>query len=438
MVIVLNPDSHIARVRPAGSIIGIAEVPSDKSIAHRAAIFSAIADGTSRLVDYPRSSDPESTLACLRALGVEMYEQDEILVIEGKGLHGLKSAVGDLDCGNSGTTMRLLSGVLAGQLFSSVLTGDDSLRGRDMRRIVGPLRMMGADLHLENGRAPIRISGGKTLTGMEYQLPVASAQVKSAILLAGLYAEGETSVIETMPSRDHTERMLGLPTVDFEGRKIISISGGSSIRGRTWSVPRDFSAAAFFVVAATILPDSALRLPRVGLNPSRTGLLNILMAMGARIYIENERTVGSETVGDLVVFSSQLSGIELGGSAIPNMIDEIPILAVAAACAEGTTIIRDAGELRHKESDRIQAIVSGLTTLGAKIEEREDGMIITGGSLHGGLVESHGDHRIAMALGVAALAASKPVSIRNANCTDVSFPGFWNALSQLAYAEPEN
>ncbi len=431
----LRPGSHIARVRPATSFVGIVQVPSDKSIAHRAALFSAIADGTSRLVDFPESRDPQSTLSCLRSLGVDMYEEDEILVVEGKGLHGLQGAPGDLDCGNSGTTMRLMSGMLAGQSFSSVLTGDASLSDRDMFRIAEPLRNMGATIDLTDNHAPIRITGGQSLTGTEYELPVASAQVKSAVLLAGLYADGTTTVIETAPSRDHTERMLGLSGVDLGEKRVISIESGMSIKARTWSIPRDFSAAAYFVVAAAVLPNSALRIPRVGLNPTRAGLLDVLMAMGARIYIENERIVGGEAVGDIVVFSSELSGIELGGTAIPNIIDEIPVLAVAAACAGGTTIIRDAGELRHKESDRIHAMAEGLSALGVDVEELDDGLEITGGKLHGGMVESYGDHRIAMALGIAGLRAGEQVTVRNADCTSVSFPGFWAVLSELAYGK---
>ena len=416
-------------------MVGIVDVPSDKSIAHRAAIFSALADGTSRLVDYPTSHDPQSTLSCLAQLGVEVYEEDEILVIEGKGLHGLTSSSASLNCGNSGTTMRLLCGVLAGQTFSSTLAGDESLARRDMKRITDPLNTMGASIELSDNHSPIRIAGGQTLSGIHYELPVASAQVKSAVLLAGLYAQGESSVTEFARSRDHTERMLGLDIVEFENRRVITIEGGMGIKARTWSIPRDFSAAAYFIVAALLLPDSALRIPRVGLNPTRAGLLDVLIAMGARIYVEDERTVGGEAVGDLVVFSSELSGIELGGDAIPNIIAEIPILAIAATCAEGETIIRDAGELRHKESDRIQNLVDGLTSLGANIEELEDGMIIHGGTLSGGMVDSHGDHRIAMSFAIAGLTADHQVSIRNADCAAVSFPGFWEALAELAYAE---
>jgi len=431
----LKSGTNIARVRPVKSIMGIVDVPSDKSIAHRAALFSAIADGTSRLVDYPESDDPASTLACLRGLGVDPHEQDEILVVEGRGLFGLQTPRRDLDCGNSGTTMRLLSGILAGQPFASVLTGDASLSVRDMSRIAEPLGRMGADIALTDGHAPVRISGGGGLQGIEYELPVASAQVKSAVLLAGLYANGETSVIENVPSRDHTERMLGLPCVDLGGRRIITIEGGKSIRARTWTIPRDFSAAAYFLVAAAILPDSALRIPRVGLNPSRTGLLDVLMAMGARIYIENERTVGGESVGDLVVFGSPLSGVEIGGDVVPNILDEIPILAVAASMADGVTVIREAGELRRKESDRISAMAVGLDRLGIDVMETDDGMEITGGRLSGGMVDSFGDHRIAMAFGVAGLAASERVSIRGADCTSVSYPGFWQALARIAYGE---
>ncbi|MCZ6757529.1 MAG: 3-phosphoshikimate 1-carboxyvinyltransferase [Bacteroidetes bacterium] len=309
----LHSGSHIARVRPASSVIGIVDVPSDKSIAHRAAIFSALAEGASRLVDYPTSDDPQSTLSCIKQLGVEVYEEDEILVIEGKGLHGLTSSGADLYCGNSGTTMRLLSGMLAGQSFSTTLSGDASLARRDMSRIRDPLNAMGASIELVENHSPIRIAGGRALTGLHYELPVASAQVKSAVLLAGLYAEGESSVTEFARSRDHTERMLGLDIVEFADRRVITIKGGMDIKARTWSIPRDFSAAAYFIVAALVLPDSALRIPRVGLNPTRAGLLDVLIAMGARIYIENERVVGGEAVGDLVVVCCQHAGIVIWG-----------------------------------------------------------------------------------------------------------------------------
>jgi 3-phosphoshikimate 1-carboxyvinyltransferase len=434
-----DPESRRALIRPAVSIIGVVDVPSDKSIAHRSALFAAIADGTSRIVDYPVSEDPVSTLKCLKALGVEFYEEDGILVIEGKGPRGLKKPEADLPCGNSGTTMRLLSGILAGQSFSSKLSGDASLCARDMTRIATPLRKMGARVTLDGNHAPISFRHGGELTGINYTVPIPSAQVKSCILLAGLYAKGETTVVEYSRTRDHTERMLGLGTVRLGDQHIITVDGGSVIQPRTWSVPRDFSAAAFFLVAGSVLPDSAIRLPRVGINPSRTGLIDVLRAMGARIELENERITGSETIADLVVFSSGLSGIELGGSTVADIIDEIPILAVAATQASGRTVIREASELRHKETDRISAIVDSLRALGADIEEFDDGFAVTGGPLSGGTVNSHGDHRIAMAMGVAGLVAQGDTTIEDADVVAVSFPSFWPTLRKAAYGiEPDD
>ncbi len=431
----LDLSKDLAHVRPASTLVGIIDVPPDKSIAHRSALFSAIGDGTSRIVNYPDSKDPQSTLACLRALGAEMRDEDEILVIEGRGLRGLKPPDADLDCGNSGTTMRLLAGILAGQSFPSVLIGDESLSTRPMARIANPLSEMGAVVELTDSHAPIRIRGNGNLRGIRYDVPVASAQVKSCVLLAGLYAEGETSVVERTPSRDHTERMLELTTVDFGDHRVITVQGGMSVRARTWSVPRDFSAAAFFLVAGSILKDSAIRLPRVGLNPSRSGLIDILRAMGARIFIEEERTVAGEPIADLAVFSSQLSGIEIDSDAIAGIIDEIPILSVAAACAEGRTEIRGAGELRHKETDRLHAIAVSLRALGIRVKEYEDGLSIEGGSLRGGTVDSFGDHRIAMAMAIAGLASSGRTTIQNASCASISFPGFWDVLANIAYGE---
>ncbi|RMF63097.1 MAG: 3-phosphoshikimate 1-carboxyvinyltransferase, partial [Bacteroidetes bacterium] len=327
-------------VYPAASVLGVVELPADKSVAHRAALLAALADGTSQIVNYPASADPQSTLACLRRLGVRIVEDAEgILHVEGVGLEGLHPPDGPLDCGNSGTTLRLLAGVLAGQPFETTLTGDASLSRRPMDRIATPLRQMGATVELTDGHAPVRLRGGR-LRGIEYVLPVPSAQVKSCVLLAGLFAEGTTTVIETLPSRDHTERMLGLDVFeDGAGRRHISIHGGHRIAPRLWAVPRDFSAAAFFLVAGSIAPAGELRLPAVGLNPSRTAFLDVLRAMGADVTVENERTHGGEPLGDLVVRPAPLHGVTVGDPLIPNLIDEIPALAVAAACAEGRTVI---------------------------------------------------------------------------------------------------
>ncbi len=423
---------NVRVLRQSRGLVGTVNLPADKSIAHRAALFAAISTGTSHIVGYPGSEDPQSTLSCLRQLGIQINSDEVGLSIVGGGLNGFIAPERALDCGNSGTTMRLLSGMLVGQAFSSELIGDASLSSRPMGRILDPLRLMGAHIEAAGGRAPLRIDQASALRGVEYQLPVASAQVKSCVLLAGLWADGETTVIEETPTRDHTERMLGLSSVTIGSKRYISVQGGRTLSAQMWSIPCDFSAAAFFLVAGSIVPNSALHLPRVGLNPTRTGLIDVLKAMGAHISIQNERIVAGEPIGDLFVRSSQLTGIEIGGEIIANIIDEIPILTVAAAMAGGKTIIRDAEELRFKETDRISAMSKGLTTLGAKIEEQKDGMIITGGKkLHGGTVESFSDHRIAMSMGIAGLVSSGEVRIEGANAASVSFPTFWDVLSEL-------
>lgn len=421
-------------VRQAAYLEGTVRVPPDKSVAHRTALLSALAEGTSHVAGYPDSADPQSTLACLRQLGVAFRMDDEdILHVEGAGLRGLQAPSEPIDCGNSGTTMRLLAGILAGQPFDSVLVGDASLTGRPMERIAAPLREMGAQVDLTDGHAPIRITGGQTLKGITYPLPVASAQVKSCVLLAGLFAEGETTVIETLPSRDHTERMLELSVFESEDERHVTIEGGYHVAAQTWAVPGDFSAAAFFLVAGSVVPGSRLHLPGVGLNPSRCALLDVLSGMGAAITVKNERTHGGEPLADLTVEAAPLQGTQVGGRLIPNLIDEIPVLAVAAARAEGRTVIRDAAELRVKETDRIAAIAAGLRALGAEVEAFDDGLAIEGGAaLTGASVEAEDDHRIAMALGVAGLVAVGETEIRGAEAARVSFPGFWGELERVA------
>lgn len=420
-------------VRPARMLTGHVAVPADKSIAHRAAILAALGDGTSRIVHFPAAEDPQSTLACVRALGVPVsVDGDGILRVEGRGIEGLVPPDGPLDCGNSGTTMRLLCGVLAGRPFDSVLTGDASLSARPMARVREPLALMGADLRLTEGHAPIHVRGTK-LRGITYELPIPSAQVKSCVLLAGLLAEGPTTVVETVPSRDHTERMMGLDVVDFGDRRLLTVEEGRRVPAGTWTVPGDFSAAAFWLVAGSVLPDSVLHLQGVGINPTRSALLDVLRAMGADISVASERTVGGEPVADLIVRSSDLSGVTVAGSVIPNLIDEIPALAVAAALADGTTEIRDAAELRVKETDRLAAMAASLAAFGARVEERPDGLVIEGGArLRGTDVRSLGDHRIAMASAVAALAADGPTTIHGAACAAVSYPGFWETLERVA------
>lgn len=421
-------------IAPADSLVGTVDLPADKSIAHRSALFSAISDGTSRIVGFPDSADPQSTLSCLRTLGIGIRQDGDALVVEGKGLHGLKAPVGVIDCGNSGTTMRLLAGILAGQPFESYLIGDESLSKRPMARVLNPLREMGGVAGGDvSERPPLTIGPvSGSLTPISYRLPVASAQVKSCVLLAGLYADGETSVIETSPSRDHTERMLGLSRVKMGSESIISVEGGMSLPSRMWSIPADFSAAAFFLVAGSILDGSLIRMPRVGLNPTRTGLLDVLRAMGADILIENEREVGGEPLADLVLRSAPLSGVRVDGDIIPNLIDEIPVLCIAATAADGVTEIRGAEELRHKESDRIAAMVAGLRAMGAEVEEFPDGLAIEGGHpLKGASIATHHDHRIAMAFTIAGLTASSDSRIEGASVASVSFPDFYEVLDSL-------
>jgi len=423
-------------LKPVASLRGTVSVPADKSISHRSAMLSALADGRSRIRNYPRSADPLSTLAVLRGLGVSMSrDEDDVLVVDGVGLDGLKPPSEPLDCGNSGTTIRLLSGILAGQPFGSVLTGDDSLRQRPMQRIADPIKAMNGRVHLVDDHAPIRLRPSRSgLKAIRYRLPVASAQVKSCVLLAGLFANGRTTVVEPTPSRDHTERMLGLETHEVGGVREIYVDGGERIEPATWTVPGDFSGAAFFIVAATLTPDSDLRIEGVGLNPSRTALLDVLRDMGADITVENERAEGSEPIGDLRVRSAPLEGTSIRGRMIPNLIDEIPVLAVAGACATGTTEIRDAEELRVKETDRLHAITENLRAMGGRIQEHTDGLTIEGNGpqLLGTSVDSFDDHRIAMAVGVASCVAHGQTEVNNADCAKVSFPGFWKELDRVS------
>lgn len=403
-------------------------LPADKSISQRAALLAALGDGTSELVGYSTAADPQSMLSCVQQLGIRTEAADGRIWVHGKGLNGLMAPIEPLDCGNSGTAMRFLAGILAGQPFDSVLIGDASLSRRPMERIARPLREMGAQITLTEGHAPIHIQGNPQLRGIRYTLPVASAQVKSCVLLAGLFAEGETSVVEVTPTRDHTERMLGLTKSGDE----IRIQKGHHIPAQTYLIPRDFSAAAFFMVAGSIVPESELRLPQVGMNPSRTALLDVLRDMGADISIKNAQLTGGEPIADLRIRSAQLHGVTCSGSMMANLIDEIPILAVAATQAMGTTIIRDAEELRVKETDRIAAMVENLQKLGADVEALPDGMVIRGGRpLHGASVETFLDHRIAMSMGIAGLVAEGEMDIRDAHHAAVSFPDFWAQLAAV-------
>lgn len=420
----------------SGPLHGSVRVPGDKSVSHRALMLAAIAEGDSRIRGFLEGEDTRATAAVLTRLGVRIETPSEgERVVRGVGLHGLRGSAQPLDCGNAGTGMRLLAGLLAGQAFDSTLVGDASLSKRPMRRVTDPLALMGARIDTQGGLPPLLVHGGQRLHGIRYALPVASAQVKSALLLAGLYADGETEIIEPHPTRDYTERMLaafGWPIAFGPGRA--KLSGGHALHATDVEVPADFSSAAFFLVAASIVPGSELRLPAVGLNPRRTGLLEALRLMGADIVIEHAREAGGEPVGDLVVRHAPLHGVELPEALVPDMIDEFPALFIAAAVAGGTTVIRGAAELRVKESDRIATMAAGLRTLGAAIEETPDGAVIHGGRLGGGTVESHLDHRIAMSFAVAGLVAADPVRIHDCSHVATSFPGFRELANGCGFA----
>ncbi|HET7593500.1 MAG TPA: 3-phosphoshikimate 1-carboxyvinyltransferase [Rhodanobacteraceae bacterium] len=412
---------------PAGPLHGDVVLPGDKSVSHRAIMLSALAEGTSRITGFLEADDTGATARIFGQMGVhiETPAANE-RIVHGVGLRGLRAPEGVLDCGNSGTAVRLLCGILAGQSFDSVLAGDDSLSKRPMRRVTDPLAAMGAGLETtEGGTPPLRVHGGRRLRGIDYASPIASAQVKSAVLLAGLYAEGETVVTEPRPTRDYTERMLeafGWPVAFGPGRA--RLSGGHALQATDVAVPADFSSAAFFIVAATLVPGSELRLRNVGMNPRRTGLLQVLRAMGANIAQENARSAGGEAVADLVVRYAPLHGIEVPVELVADVIDEFPILFVAAACAEGTTTIRGAAELRVKESDRIAVMAAGLRQLGVAIDESPDGAMIEGGRLQGGNVDAQGDHRCAMAFAMAGAVAGGAITIRDCANVATSFPGF--------------
>ena len=424
------------RSGPAGPLRGSVGVPGDKSVSHRALMFGALADGTSRIRGFLEGEDTRATAAVLAQLGVRIDTPSAgERVVHGVGLHGLRGTAQSLDCGNAGTGMRLLTGLLAGQAFDSTLVGDASLSKRPMRRVTDPLALMGARIDTHDGLPPLHVHGGQPLQGIRYELPVASAQVKSALLLAGLYAAGETEVVEPHPTRDYTERMLaafGWPIAFEPGRA--KLSGGHALRATDVDVPADFSSAAFFLVAASIAPGSELRLPAVGLNPRRTGLLEALRLMGADIRVENARSSGGEPVGDLLVRHAPLRGVELPEALVPDMIDEFPALFVAAAVAEGRTTIRGAAELRVKESDRLAAMATGLRALGIAVDETPDGATIHGGTLAGGTVESLTDHRIAMSFAVAGLVAQAPVRINDCRHVATSFPGFMALANGCGFA----
>ena len=414
-------------VSPGGKLSGSMQVPGDKSMSHRSVIFGALAEGTTHVSGLLEGEDVLATIAAFRAMGVNIEGPDEgRLVIHGAGLHGLQKPQDDLDMGNSGTAMRLLSGLLSGQSFATRLIGDESLSVRPMRRIVDPLSEMGAKISTaEGGTPPLQIEPTDSLHAINYQMPMASAQVKSCLLLAGLYAEGKTCVTEPAPTRDHTERMLrgfGYPVTSDGAR--ICLEPGFRLAATDMMVPGDISSAAFFIVGATIAKDSRVEIKNVGINPTRTGILFILKQMGADIELKNERTIGGEPVADLVVQSAPLHGIHIDEKHVPLAIDEFPAILVAAACASGETVLSRAEELRVKESDRIAVMARGLAKIGIDVIETPDGMRVQGGQIQGGAVDSHGDHRISMAFAMAALQSNAEIQIDDCDNVATSFPDF--------------
>ncbi len=420
--------------KKAEHLQGALRIPGDKSISHRAVMFGSLAKGDTRITNFLQGADCLSTISCFQKMGIKIDNFNNEVIVHGKGLHGLSAPDYMLDVGNSGTTTRLISGILAGQNFTSELNGDASIQKRPMGRIIKPLQMMNADIISikDNGCAPLRISG-KTLTGIHYDSPVASAQVKSCVLLAGLYADSKTSVTEPSLSRNHTELMLS----SF-GAKVQSVINTAAIEpdpiliGQDIEVPGDISSAAFFIAAGLLVPNSEICMKHVGINPTRDGIIRVCKSMGGNIRLENKRTIGGELVADIIVKSSNLKGTIIEGDIIPTLIDEIPIIAVLAACAKGTTIIHDAQELKVKESNRLDIMVKNLAAMGVDIWGTDDGMIIHGGHpLHGAVIESYLDHRIAMAFAIAALVAEGVTTINNAECVDISYPTFYQDLIKL-------
>jgi len=427
------------KVEPAGALVGHIAVPGDKSISHRAVLIGALCDGNTTVRGFGRAADTESTIAAVRQLGVQVDEPaiDE-LVVHGVGVRGLTSVGGQtpaVDCGNAGTLMRLLAGILAGQQGRFELTGDDSLRSRPMDRIAEPLQRMGAGVSTIDGHAPLVIEGTDALKGIDYALPVASAQVKSAVLLAGLNADGATTVVEPAPTRDHTELMLAAAGASVRRRpSSVSIEPAGRLELGEIAVPGDFSAAAPFVVAATLLAGSELTIHDVGLNPRRTGLLDVLERMGARVTVFNRRKVGGELVGDLEVHSAELTATDITAEDVPRLVDELPLFALAAAVARGDSRLTGAGELRLKETDRIESVTNGLKAVGLRIRARDDGFEVRGVPARptGGRMSSDGDHRIAMLAAVAGLVSREGVEVGDADAVAISFPGFYDLLDSVS------
>lgn len=413
---------------------GQIQVPGDKSISHRSVMFGSIAKGTTEIHNFLEGADCLSTIGCFRRMGIEIENKNGTVIVHGKGMHGLTAPSGTLDCGNSGTTTRLISGILAPQNFDVTLTGDESIQKRPMKRIIEPLSMMGADIKSIRGNdcAPLKICG-MPLAGIHYTSKVASAQVKSAILLAGLYADGLTTVTEPQVSRNHTELMLKFFGAELESKETsVTIWPATELFGNRIDVPGDISSSVYFVAAGLILPNSEVLIKNVGINPTRAGLIKVCEAMGADLTLLNENHGNAEPTADLLVRTSSLKACTIEGDIIPTLIDELPTIAMMACFAEGTTVIRDAAELKVKESNRIAIMVENLRAMGADVEETEDGMIIHGGKpLHGAVIDSHKDHRIAMTFAVAALAAEGETEIHDADCVNISYPAFYKELERL-------
>ena len=423
------------RVEPAVSVVGHVAVPGDKSISHRAVMLGAIGEGETRVRGFGRGGDTEATVRAMRALGIRIEELgDDELIIEGKGVRGLSAPADPVDCENAGTLIRLVCGILAGQEGRFELTGDASLSARPMERIAEPLRRMGAHVVTTDGHAPIVIEGSDGLRGMEYALPVASAQVKSAVLLAGLYAAGATTVVEPAPTRDHTELMLEAAGVRIRRRPTsVTVQPAGALRLGEVEVPGDFSSAAPLLVAAAIVPGSDVTVHGLGLNPRRTGLLDVLERMGARIAVYNRRRAGAEPVGDVQILHAELVATRVDADEVPSLVDELPLVALAASHARGETVVAGAAELRLKETDRVEAVADALRACGAHVQARPDGWTITGvpARLRGGRVDARGDHRIAMLGAVAGLASREGVEIVGADSVAISFPGFYDMLDSL-------
>ena len=421
------------RIEPSNSIIGKVNIPGDKSISHRAIILAAIADGESRIKNFLQGEDTLATIRVFQKMGVNIKNDGDIIIVKGVGLHGLRAENPTLDFGNSGTSVRLLSGLLSAQNFSSQLIGDESLMKRPMFRIINPLQKMNAKINCTDlGTLPIKIEGGQKIEGIEYELPIFSAQLKSCLLLAGLYAEGTTKIIENMATRDHTERMLAnfSHSVIKKGNQI-SIKKADRLIGCEIIVPGDFSSAAYFIVAAILTPNSNIILENVGVNPTRNAMIKIMKLMGADVELKNERLESGEPVATIYAKTSKLIGIDIPEELVPVAIDELPIILVAAACAKGKTKLSGAAELRVKESDRIQSMLDGFISFGIKVKALEDGMIIEGGQYNGGVINSNDDHRIAMAFSIAGIIAKAPIIINSCKNVATSFPEFVDTAKHL-------